>query len=203
MSKMNKGLLTAVVVMLLVCAFLWQTNYAQQPEIAYIEPSESEKALASIGGGHLSKYQISERLPAGTTIRVWIEAYEFGTRVEDVVAFETQLTEPARNVPFFQVQYGDEVALGIGAFPGGAVQGKYPVEKWSGLSSLGGSGWGGDLADGSLVVRVTANGLTERWLNGRDQALHDLMTEPESRAAFIRDNDYVYLLKVQAVKPKA
>lgn len=203
MPKMNKGLLTAVVVILLVCAFLWQRHYAQQPEITYVEPSESEKALASVGGGHLSKHQISERLPAGTTIRVWIEAYEFGTRVEDVVAFETQLAKPESNVPFFQVQYGDKVTLGIGAFPGGAVQGQYPVEKWSGLSSLGGSGWGGDLANGSLVVQVTANGLTERWQNGRDEALHARMTEPESQAAFIRDNDFVYLLKVQAVKPKA
>lgn len=200
MLKQRRYLILAVVGLLLVTLALWQVQRGQGPGITMAEPTQAEKTLLSLlEYSEAAKYTITGTLPAGTTIRVWIEAYEFGTRVDDIAACEIYLTAKQRGLSFFHLRRDTEVALAIGQRPMGMARGKYPVEQWADLrDAMRTSGPPeGDLFDGSLVLQVLTHGAHDQWTEEGRRHL-EALADPETREQLIAEIDHVYVLKAQA-----
>lgn len=202
MREPRRKLIFALVGLLLVSLALWHVHRERGPEIALGEPTQAEQALlALLEYGETSKYTITTTLPAGTTVRVWIEAYEFGTRVDDVAACEVHLMDKQRGLSFFYLRQDTKFALTIGQPPTSVAQGKYPVEQWTDLpdAMLTSGPPGGNLFDGSLVLQVLTHGVHDQWTDDYlDYA--QLLSDHRTREQLIAGVDYVYILKAQAIR---
>ncbi len=201
MREPRRKLIFALVGLLLVSLALWQACRERGPEIAQVEPTQAEKTLlALLDYSEAAKYEIASTLPAGTTLRVWIEAYELGTRVDDIAACEIYVTAKQRGLSFFHLRRDTEVALAIDQPPMGVARGKYPVEKWIDLpdAMLTSGPPEGNLFDGSLVLHVLTHGVHDQW-TGDYLNYAQLLSDHRTREQLIAGVDYVYILKAQAI----
>lgn len=203
MNRLGRKTICVIAGLILVGILAWYTtNHAGRVPVVLVEPTPTERTLlALLDYGEVAKYTITGTLPAGTTVRVWIEAYEFGTRVDDIAACEVSLTSKQRGLSFFHLRDDTEVALAVGQPPMGVAWGKYPVEKWTDLpdamqTSVPAEG---DLFDGSLVLRVLTHGVHDQWTDDYLSYAY-LLSDHRTRAQLIAGIDHVYILKAQAIR---
>lgn len=203
MPRQRRNLIISLVGLLLVSLALWRVHLERRQEVTLVEPTQAERALLSLlEYSEFSKYTITSTLPAGTIIRVWIEAYEFGTRVDDIATCEKRLATKQRGLSFFHLRQDTDVALGIAQPPMGVARGKYPVEQWTDVpdAMLTSGPAEGNLFDGSLVLQVLSHGLHDQWIDKHHNYLK-AFADPKTREQLIAEIDYAYILRAQAIRP--
>jgi len=103
-----------VMVILILAAGVGSIRYFERPTISQVKPTLEEQSLMnSSGTGQFSIYKINRRLPAGSIIRIWVETYESGNRVDDIAMCEFRLSSPKAGLPLSAVRQDNTITLNI------------------------------------------------------------------------------------------